>query len=398
MSRQPSASYTGLLLACPRPFDPELPDEPDLPGEPARYGSAFHQVIAACLRTGGRGSKKVPLEKASGSGYAKAVDKAAAAYDVRAAAGELAGHVKSSLGVLRNWLAREKLEVFQVETAWAVKPDHSGRRGSRPILSHDEDHKYNVEAGEVPGTVDLIAVSEARVVIIDHKTGGYATTNFARPSQIPQMKTLGLVGVRGRRPEFYGDMEVGIFHADRLGLPIVYAEPYERAEQQAHAKELHAALNLVGTGFLRTGPQCGYCPVRAACPAHRAELISEGTEALVRAANKLAVEPITGPLVPAGADKLAVEERAGLLYDLVKKFGDLEKAAKAEIKRLVREGRVIETRDGKTLVIRTQTFETLSMKSIRETLGAGPAEKLIAKLRKQGAVRESTREMLVGEK
>ena len=69
MRLQPSASRTELLLACPRPFGLDAEVEADAPGEPARYGSAFHQVIAACLRA------KKPLEQTAA--YARAVDKAA---------------------------------------------------------------------------------------------------------------------------------------------------------------------------------------------------------------------------------------------------------------------------------------------------------------------------------
>ena len=130
MGIQPSASRTALLLACPRPFDEEVEEGPDLPGEPARYGSAFHAVLAECLR----GKHKMPFEKSAG--YAREIDKAVAAYDVKAATHELAGHVKSSAGVLRNWLTREKLEVAVVEQAYAVWPKN-GIATARAIEPHD---------------------------------------------------------------------------------------------------------------------------------------------------------------------------------------------------------------------------------------------------------------------
>lgn len=381
---QPSASKTDLLLACPRPFEIEV--ENSIAGEPARYGSAFHQILAACLRR-----KTAPLEKTAP--YMKEVDKAAARFDVKGAAAELAGHVRSSAGVLRNWLAREKLEVIEVETAYAINAERSGLYNARPIEAHDDEHHYDAAPHEIPGTVDLIVgdKNRRRLVVIDHKTGAWGDSAvFATPTKIPQMKTLGLAV---NAP----NVEVGIFHADRMGLPVLYSEPYEKRERYEHATALRTAVDLVGLGFLRPGPQCGRCPCRSRCPAHQAELISETTEAIGRAANAFAVEPIAGPLVPAGAEKLAIEERAGLLYEVLQKFKKLEEAGRAEIKRLVRNGTVIETRDGKTLAIRTQTYETLSMKSLREALGKVAAEKVIAKLRKQGAVRESTREMLVGE-
>jgi PD-(D/E)XK nuclease superfamily protein len=386
MSLQPTASRTELLLACPRPFDPTLESEPDLPGEPARYGSAFHQILAAALR----GSAKKPLERSDR--YPKEVDRAAAAYDVKGAREELAGHVRSSVKVLRNWLEHEKLEVADIESAYSVRPNADGTWKAGAILPHDDDHRYIVDAGEVPGTVDLIAQSAngKRLVVIDHKTG-WEDEGFARPSTIPQMRTLGLVA-----RVFKGSAEVGIFHADRQGLPAMYAEPYEAVEQRAHATELHRALTLIGSGFLRPGAACKRCPARLACPAHAADLLAESTASLVTSANALAVEPIRGPLAPdTGA---SVEVRAGSLYDLTKKFRALDKAAHEEIKRLVKSGVVIETREGGVLTLRTQSYEVLSKKSVIEALGKVAGERELGKLRKKGAIREATREMLVPEK
>src|SRR5260221_124409 len=395
MGLQPSASRTALLLACPRPFDPGLEADRDDPGEPARYGSAFHQVIAACLRA----PAGKPLERADR--YPKEVDRAAAAYDVRRAADELAGHVKSSVGVLRNWLKRESLEVAEVEEAYGVRPREDGFWKARVILPHDDEHHYTVDPGELPGTVDLVAVNanKTRAVVVDHKTGSGESDGFARPSSIPQMRTLGLVGggnndVRGYMPA----IEVGIFHADRRGLPLIYSEPYEPVVQSAHTVELHAALGRIGQGFLRPGPHCTRCPTRLTCPAQAADLLAESTSALVASANKLAVEPIVGPLVPAGALTLPVEERASVLYELLRKFRKLEEAGSAEIKRLVKAGVVIETREGKVLAIHTDSYETLSKKGVLEALGKVAGERELARLRKKGAIREAKRERLVGEK
>lgn len=64
----------------------------------------------------------------------------------------------------------------------------------------------------------------------------------------------------------------------------------------------------------------------------------------------------------------------------------------------MKSGAVIETREGKVLAIQTQNYETLSKKSVLEALGKVAGEKELARLRKKGAIREATREMLVGEK
>jgi hypothetical protein len=394
MGLQPSASRTALLLTCPRPFDPNIEADPDLPGEPARYGSAFHSALASCLKT----SAKKPLERSAR--YARVIDKATAEFDVRSARAELAGHVKSSVKVLRNWLAREKLEVAEIEKAYAVRPYPNGTWTTRSIPAHDESHRYDVEPDMVPGTVDLVAKSASRMVVIDHKTGG-EDHGFATPASMPQMRTLGL-GAAGVTKH----AEVGIFHADRRGLPIMYAEPYEPSEQKSHARALSTSLSLVGTGFLRPGPHCARCPARITCPAHAADLLAESTAALVEGANKLALEPINPralhvlPTLVRETDALgaSLEERAGVLYEVLKKFRVLEKAGSDEIKRLVKSGAVVETRDGSVLAIQTQTYETLSKKSVLEALGKIAGERELARLRKKGAIVEATREKLIPEK
>lgn len=394
MGVQPSASRTGLLLACPRPFDPDTTSDPDLPGEPARYGSAFHACLAACLSPClSRPLNKKPLEKTAA--YAREVDRAAVAFDVKGAREELAGHVKGSVRVLRNWLAREKLEIARVEGAYAVKPSANGAWAVRELPPHDENHRYKTDGGEVPGTIDLVAMSanRRRAVVIDHKTGSGDTEEFARPLLIPQMRTLGLA-LTGRPAS-----ELGIFHADRRGLPALYAEPYEPCDQKAHAKALYRALKRIGTGFLRTGPQCERCKARDTCPAKAAELLGASTMTLVASANTLAVEPVDpkGLLRPP-EDGLTAEDRAGALYDLLKRFRKLEKAASDEIKRLVRGGAVIETREGKVLAIQTQCSETLSKKSVLMALGKVAGERELKRLRAKGAIYETTSEKIVAEK
>lgn len=399
MPLQPSASRTSLLLACPRPFDPDIETESSPGGEAADYGSAFHLVIASCLAT----PAKKPLER-SVDLYSKAVHKAAKKYGVARAAAELAGHVKSSVKVLRNWLGREKLIVDEIERSYAVAPSANGGWGAREIPPHDEEHRYAVEPGELPGTVDLIArdTNRTRTVILDHKTGSL-DQGFAQPAKLAQMKTLGLIGgakrCEGNRST-RSVVEVAIFHADRRGLPIVYAEPYETREQSRHAADLHEAFGRIGSGFMRPGEHCKWCPARDGCPARTADLLAESTAALVEGANKLAVEPlVSGPLARVARAGLAtVEERAGVLYELLRSFRALDEAGTVEIRRLVKEGKIIETRDGKVLAIRTEQFETLSKKSIIEALGKVAGEKELKRLRAKGAIREATREKLVAEK
>ena len=376
MGLQPSASKSDLLLSCARPFSPDLEVERDDPSVPMRYGSAFHEIIAETLRAH---PKALPAGR-----FAKVVDKAAARYDVKGAAQELAGHVRGSLKVLSNWLERQKLVVEEVETSYAITPEGAVRRVQAPS---EDEHHYDVRPGEIGGTVDLIAKGKGRAVVLDHKTGSH-DPGFALPAKLPQMRTLGLV--RGDAV-----VEVGILHADRQGLPAIYAEPYAKKDGEAHAAALATALGRIGDGSLRPGPWCPRCPARHDCPARSADILSESTAALVDAASVLADEPLNSVTTLAPRIGAAsIEVRAKALYELLRKFRALDKAGSAEIKRLVRAGLIVDTDRG-PLEIRAENYESLSKSSIVEALGKLEGEKLIAQLRKRGVVPVRTREKLV---
>jgi hypothetical protein len=245
-----------------------------------------------------------------------------------------------------------------------------------------------------------------RVIVVDHKTGMYedwyaANEVFALPTTVAQLRTLGLA-VRSSKAQFAG-LELGIFHADRQGLPAIYAEPFDRELQVLHAQKLHAALERRGQGFIRPGEHCAHCPARIGCPARAAALLVESAEVLTEAANKIIREPIDPrALYVLPTEEIAtpglLESRAGALFDMLKRFRELEKVATAELRRLVKSGVVVETKEGNVLSIRTQVYETLSKKSVLEALGKVAGERELARLRKKGVIREATREMLIGEK
>jgi len=89
-----------------------------------------------------------------------------------------------------------------------------------------------------------------------------------------------------------------------------------------------------------------------------------------------------------------IEARAGAIYDLIKRFRAVDRACSDQIRRLVKSGVIVESRDG-VLEIVEQTYETLSKKSTLEALGQQRGERELRRLRKLGAVRQATREMLV---
>lgn len=391
MGLHPSASNTSLLLECQRPFADDVEVDFGTEREAARYGSAFHAIVATCLVK--------PLTIKPGP-YAKVVDAAVKKWDVAHAADELAAHAKSSYKYLRNWLDREKLSVAVVEKAYAVNPR---TRKVREIPPHSEEHVYDVVSGEIPGTVDLIAVGENRIVPLDHKTGMHdgdwyassdAVSSFALPTTVRQMQTIGLMGHGLAATYGREGVDLAIFHADRRGLPIVYCDSFEHKAAVKHAGVLAAALDRIGDGSLRPGKWCDRCPARDTCPAKAADLLGETSLALMQGAEAVLDEPVNPKrsLAPRGSG--SIEIRASAAHALLRKIRSLEKAVSDELRALVKDGAIIETPDG-VLVLETQRFETLSKKSVIEALGKEAGERELKRLRKKGVVREATREMLV---
>lgn len=377
MGLQPSASRTAQLLECTRPFAPDTEVDPDPAREPGRYGTAFHLVLAAHLRA------KKPL---SAEMHSRAIDRAAETNNVKSARHELAGHVKSSAKYLQNWLAHQKLVVVEVEKAYAVNP---ATIKFRPIEPHDERHHYDCAANELPGTVDLKARSEdgRRILVLDHKTGE-ESHSFELPAKNPQMRSLGLMT---------GSNEVAVFHADRRGLPMIYAEEWYPPDAKSHAKALAKAFARIGDGWLHPGPWCNRCLARDDCPAKAADMLSEGTAALVQASNVLAEEPINPKGLAVLNNSTTLAARAAALYTLLKRFRAVERLGSDEIKRYVRAGGVVETLEG-VLEICEQSFETVSKKSIMTSLGRLRGERELARLRKLGATATTKREILMPRK
>lgn len=388
MGLQPSASKTGLLLACQRPFDPALALEADPPEEPARYGSAFHVVIADVL-TG-----KLPDK---GPRYDKAIDKAAHRWGVRPAAEELAAHVRSSSRYLLKFFAEGgwNLKTLKVETSYAipVADDKPARRIEAPS---EEEHRYaGLREGEIAATLDVEITSKdsKHVMLGDHKTGylaedHYSGESFALPATLPQMKTIGLV-TRSTKTKKRKTTTLAIFHFDRAGLPDIHFDRYEEVDAQEHRRRLAIALLRVGDGSLRPGPQCNVCPAASSCPARAADIMGAASSALLAAgAERLQTVNDNFSTLPVGV-------RAGRLMALTRRLEKVTEMARAEVRRLVEAGEVVEEPDGTTYELSHEFYETLSKASVIRALGKTAGERALARMRKQGLVEEKERVRLL---
>jgi hypothetical protein len=145
-------------------------------------------------------------------------------------------------------------------------------------------------------------------------------------------------------------------------------------------------MALVESGFLRTGPQCRYCPARTGCPAKDAELLTRAS-ALVKSVT---------------AAPLALPVELGEFHQMYQEMKRVMKRAGEEMTVKVKEDIANdvyhERPDGEILKIQISQRPNLSMASIRRALPAEKAEKLIASLKKKGCIEMSPVESLVSRK
>ena len=382
MGLQPSASKTGLFLACQRPFDPAVTLEHDEAEEPARYGSAFHEVIAPLL---------AGTLADSGRRYDTAIDRVARQWGIKPAAAELHGHVRSSYRFLKKWFEQNgwNLKTIKTETSYAIDPEASTTR--KLEAPSEEDHVYaGLRSGEIAATLDveIESVDRGHVLIGDHKTGfmavdHYSGDSFAMPAKLPQMRTMGLIAQKARKKS------LAIFHFDRQGLPDIHFDRFEKSDEAEHRAALTRALARIGDGSLTPGPQCGVCPAASTCPAHAADIMGSASAALLAAgAERLQTVNDNFSALPVGL-------RAGRLMALIKNLEKLTEMGRAEVRRLVEAGEVVEGPDGTTYELSRETYETLSKASVMRALGKTNGEKRLAKMRKEGLIEEKERVRLL---
>jgi hypothetical protein len=259
----------------------------------------------------------------------------------------------------------------------------------RRIASPTADgHVYEeAEKKEIPGTVDLMEDSPLRdpdglSLVMDYKSGVGANENFERPAKHPQLKTLSLIPDK--------EPVVAIFHADRRGLPIIYAEEISQAERASHARKVHRALSRRNSGYMRPGEWCKRCPARPICPTQTAELLA-GAASLVNGGHDTLIRT-------AKASAMTTADDIGRLHQFFSEFDRLKEQArplmKARVIALFEERKIVSRPDGKILVVRGRTEERLSKGKIVEALGAPEAERLFNKLRKAGALETTESEGL----
>ncbi len=351
MGLQVTASKTGLLLECVRPFASDTPIEETDASEAMRYGSAFHEVLehTAQADTGVIAAK-----------WGSDIDPK-----------ELKEHAGRTMRFLADWIAGDNVfgETFTIlgkEThrATRVPPADAGGAATRICEFDAETHTYDLRPGEFGGTDDITVANTARKVVIDYKTGDWG--EFHKPEKLPQMLTLAIQTTADH---------VGILHSPRAGVPVMFIGDTPYQVLAAHAKRLRGAMRRIGNGTLRPHAGCARCPALEGCPAQ------DG--ALLKQANALIKVAVT-------KDEMARPVNKGEFHMFLQALDKLSKRAKEVLREDIRAGEVIVRPDGLVLALRSKTRENLSKSTIVAALGKQRGERLIEGLRKKGCTSESS--------
>jgi len=370
MSLAPSASATGLLLQCSRPFSKGVTLDTSPPSEAARFGLAWHAVAAWAILL--RKLPRLQVLRPTALRHAQA-------YGAEHIEEELVAHLASTLPILFKWLdaleEREEIESIITEKSFAWDPQ-TGHVREIPLPTI-EDHHYQTRDGEMPGTADLILLTRKprrRLHVIDHKTG---VGDFSRPAQVPQLKTLALFVSRFYRVPL-ADTFVGVFHAPRFAAPRMFVEP---ALVESHDTSLAKALARIDDGFMRPGRECETCKARPACPAGDSEMLLKA-ETLLKQTHHASTALLAAPT----SKNLTRDRQLGMLYELITQGETLAERAREAIKREIAEGSVPELSDGRMLVLKKRQVERLSKKEFINAYGKIAAERMFAKWRKDKAL------------
>lgn len=363
-----TASQSARLLQCSFWADKDY--EKDSSGGPeARWGSAFHEMMAARL------AHNIELVAATVASkwYLNIGD-----------APELDFHVRRAYDVLLPWLEGDNPWAVNfrgpnysqiVEKSYWLNGDNSGE-----CELVEEGHTYNnVPEGAIPGTVDYAALTEdytSPCLVLDHKTG---QGDYSSPGANKQLLTLAAM---------LNTNVLAVLHAPRGGKPVVYADEVEWSTIDAHKRHLSAAIARIGDGSMRPGPECRYCPHRNLCPAKQGELLGNAKAAIEATGAAIA-------LVRAETGNLSLRRR-GELHALATAAEKIVAAVKAENKAFVRDnpGELLTLPNGKCLQLTTRRVERLSKAAILKALGKFEGERVLQELRDKGALVEAEEEVL----
>lgn len=169
---------------------------------------------------------------------------------------------------------------WSAELAFAYDPATDtarelGRGLSRRYAGH-------IRAGEIPGTADVVGLTEDAVVVLDWKTGRLARKERAADSY--QLRFYALAAARAFKRS---KAIVALVHIDEDGEPWWDMAELDALDLDATAAEIRmllarlddeaSAMALGETPRLVEGSHCKYCPALPHCPAKAKLAVALGT-------------------------------------------------------------------------------------------------------------------------
>lgn len=313
-------------------------------GEAALYGTAYHEGAAEEL-----GGPK--------------------AGDLGPFAGEVSRHLEETMPPLKAWLEDHgfRTEKEFVEVPWL----YDVRKGWVRVTELDKaTHRYRGHGvNDIGGTVDFASwrQGDRRLLILDHKTGEHDPGD---PAEHPQLLTLAVMASAFvKRPQ---SVTLALHWAPRRGHAVIRAKAVSLGRVETHAKDLITAMAEVGSGRLRPGPECNFCPARHVCPTR--------TNALA--------------LFTPAEDALSREwtaDEAAFVHEKLGFYRDMARMLETKVRKTIESKGEGLRPDGKVVRIESRPYSTLSMASIRRALPKDEAEALIDDLGAKGCIETNER-------
>jgi hypothetical protein len=228
-----SASKVGDLMKCSWQFRPGLDLLADETNEAAATGTYVHALIEAMLN-GVCDPVPVP-EKANEKRGLAIFDKFS-----------------------QWWPANNQGLDWQTEVPYAL----SLTTGAGRVLPSKGQRDYSAAMpDEIPGTIDLFALTPRAVVVWDIKTT--LRPEYTDAADVNhQLKTLGLAAARAHGREV---VEAALLFANEFDTRLESAT-FDALDLDIHESELRLAHAGIATSEPRPGPHCRFCVARRACP------------------------------------------------------------------------------------------------------------------------------------
>lgn len=238
-----SASKVGDLWSCAYQFRDGLDLLPDDTNEAALTGTLVHKMIECYLD----GVCDEPI-----------------------VAGANAERARRIFARWRDWWESGEHQglPWQTEVPYAI----SLRTGEGRRLPSDGQRDYSqAKRDEIPGTGDLVALTDDAVVVWDVKT----TSRPEYTTEAKRNKQLLTLGLAASRAHGRDKARVGLNFANEFDTRLESAE-FDALDLDLFEEDLRAKVASIPTSEPTPGPHCRFCRHRHACKAAPKQFRNEG--------------------------------------------------------------------------------------------------------------------------